>query len=94
MSTTQNDGNLVLYLAALPVVAAACGQRLVVMASLQELQVLTVQGPGDEAPPMTAALEADPTFVAAGPQHVAAGINSLVGAPLVCAGFRAVPKCP
>lgn len=67
-----------LYLAALPVVAAASGQRLVAMASLQELQVLTVQGPGDQGTPLTMALEADPTFVAAGPQHVAAGINSLV----------------
>ncbi len=76
--STQNDGILLVYLAALPVVAAGWGPRLALMASLQELQVLTIGQHVDHANPLTVSLEIDPTFVAVGPEHVAAGINNQV----------------
>ena len=69
-------GTIRSYLGSLPLVLSAWGARLACLSSLQELSVVDAARLG--APPLSVALPVEPSFVACGPAHVAAGMNNQV----------------
>lgn len=80
MSTAS--GQLISYLAALPVVFRAHGSRLAHLTSLSEVVVMDVLAGG--SPPARLEVACEPAFCAVGPSHVAVGMNNQVGRRAGC----------
>nr|XP_054756020.1 WD repeat-containing protein 19-like isoform X1 [Lytechinus pictus] len=66
-------GFMHVYLTKLPILGDAHGTRLAYLTSLLEV---TVVNPIEQEPAIPIAIEVEPTFVALGPYHLAAGMNN------------------
>ena len=72
LTVATNQGHVHTFLASLPTIACACEQRLVYLTSLVEVTIADL----NSSTVATIAIDAEPSFVALGRAHVAAGMNN------------------
>merc|ERR1719352_1370934 len=68
-----DNGSIVTYLTKVGTLAAACHSRLAYLTSLRELTIVDV---AHESSKLTITTDIEPSFVALGPDHCAAGMNN------------------
>ncbi|XP_041357231.1 WD repeat-containing protein 19-like isoform X2 [Gigantopelta aegis] len=73
LAVSTQRGNLHVYLARLPMLASTSQTCIAHLTSLLEV---TVEDPVAQEPPMTLAIEVEPTFLGVGPYHLGVGMNN------------------
>uniref|UniRef100_H2YLV9 Anaphase-promoting complex subunit 4 WD40 domain-containing protein n=1 Tax=Ciona savignyi TaxID=51511 RepID=H2YLV9_CIOSA len=73
LAVSTARGSLHCYLTKLPMLGDACGTKIAYLTSLLEV---TVENKVEDEQPVAVSIDVEPTFVACGPYHLAAGMNN------------------
>ncbi|KAK7874235.1 hypothetical protein R5R35_006274 [Gryllus longicercus] len=78
LAVASQTGSVHVYLSQLPLVTSVCGTQIAVLSSLTELTLFSfdLENKSKLPPSLTLDLPVEPTFVAVGPYHCAAGMNN------------------
>ncbi|KAF5289365.1 hypothetical protein FQR65_LT11876 [Abscondita terminalis] len=76
LAVSTRNGSLNVYVSHMPVLSAVCGSRIAVLSSLTEVNLYNFKIDNSKLLPIPILLETEPNFIAVGPYHLAAGMNS------------------
>ncbi|XP_063927605.1 WD repeat-containing protein 19 [Zophobas morio] len=71
-------GSLNVYVSHVPLLTSVCAPRIAILSSLTEISLYNYSSEKAKLKPIAITLETEPSFIAVGPYHIAAGMNNRV----------------
>ncbi|RZB40660.1 WD repeat-containing protein 19 [Asbolus verrucosus] len=75
-SVCTRGGSLNVYVSHVPLLTSVCAPRIAILSSLTEISLYNYTSDKNKLKPIPITLETEPSFIAVGPYHIAAGMNN------------------